>query len=107
MQTTWSGMEGTTVNVEIFALYIFLLNSRFLNIRENIYAVKITIIIALRVVFTKNANFNPPEIAHFQKSAKIYTRENIYVYSMLLGEASTFLSIRCSQNAAYQRDTLS
>ena len=38
-------MEGT-VNVEILALYIFSLNSRFLNIRENIYTVKITIIIA-------------------------------------------------------------
>ena len=35
-----------TVNVEIFALYIFSLNSRFLNIREYIYTVKITIIIA-------------------------------------------------------------
>ena len=35
-----------TVNVEIFALYIFSLNSSFLNFRENIYTVKITIIIA-------------------------------------------------------------
>ena len=72
-----------TVNVEIFALYIFPLNSRFLNIRENIYTVKITIRIAQRVICTKNANFNPREITHFHKSAKIYTRENIYVYLYL------------------------
>ena len=38
--------DDNTVNVEIFALYIFSLNSHFLNIRENIYTVKITIIIA-------------------------------------------------------------
>ena len=35
-----------TVNVEIFALYIFLRNSRFSNIRENICTVKITCMIA-------------------------------------------------------------
>ena len=38
----------TTVNVEMFALYIFSRNSRFLNIRENIYAAKNTFIIAYR-----------------------------------------------------------
>ena len=70
-----------TVNVEIFELYIFSLNSRFLDIRENRYTVKITIIMAERAVCTKNANFYPREIAHFHKSEKSYTRENIYVYS--------------------------
>ena len=49
--------------------------------RENIYNVKNTFIIAQRSKKTKNANFNPSEITHFVKSAKIYTRENIYVYS--------------------------
>ena len=71
-----------TVNIEVFAVYIFSLNLRFLNIFENIYTVKITIIIAKRVIYTKNANFNTHEIAHFHKSAKIDTRENIYIYSI-------------------------
>ena len=43
-------MDGSTcmytVNVDIFALYIFSRNSRFLNIRENMYTSKITFIIA-------------------------------------------------------------
>ena len=34
-----------TVNVDIFALYIFSRNSRFLNIRENMYTSKITFMI--------------------------------------------------------------
>ena len=38
-------VSGNTVNVDIFALYLFSLNSRFLNVREKIYTVKITIII--------------------------------------------------------------
>ena len=40
-----STIMEVTVNVDILALYIFSLNSRFLNICENIYTVKITIII--------------------------------------------------------------
>ena len=35
-----------TINVDIFALYIFSRNSRFLNIRENMYTSKIIFIIA-------------------------------------------------------------
>ena len=35
-----------TVNVDIFALYIFSLNSRFLNIREIMYTSKTTFILA-------------------------------------------------------------
>ena len=38
---------------------------------------------------TKNANFNPSKIAHFVKSAKIYTCKNNYVYSI-----SVFLTSR-------------
>ena len=34
-----------TLNVDIFALYIFSRYSRFINIRENIYIVKITFVI--------------------------------------------------------------
>ena len=37
-----------TVNLEMFTLYIFPPNSRFINIRENIYTVKITFIKAYR-----------------------------------------------------------
>ena len=70
-----------TVNVEIFALYIFSRNSRFLEMRGNIFNMKNTFIIGQRAKNTKNANFNPSEIAHFVKSTTIYTRENIYVYS--------------------------
>ena len=51
--------------------------------RENIY-VKNTFIIAQRAKKTKDANFNPSEIANFVKYAKIYTRENIYAYSNIL-----------------------
>ena len=71
-----------TVNVDIFALYIFSRNSRFLDMRENMYPSKITFIIAYRTSCTKNANFNTREIAHFCKFVKIYTLENIYVHSM-------------------------
>ena len=71
-----------TVKVEFFALYIFSLNSRVLNIRENIYTMKITIIKASRTICIKNANFNAREIANFHESANIYTREKIYVYSI-------------------------
>ena len=35
-----------TVNVDIFVLYIFCHNSRLLNIREYMYPLKITFIIA-------------------------------------------------------------
>ena len=39
-------LHENTVNVEMFVPYIFLLNSHFLNIRENIYTVRITIILS-------------------------------------------------------------
>ena len=35
-----------TVEVEIFALYVFTRNSRLLNISENMYTMKITILLA-------------------------------------------------------------
>ena len=38
---------------------------------ENIFNVKNTFIIGQRAKNTKNATFNPSEIAHFVKSAKI------------------------------------
>ena len=41
-------VEVITVNVDIFALYIFSRNSRFLDMRENMYPSKITLIIAYR-----------------------------------------------------------
>ena len=37
---------GITVNVDIFTLYIFSRNSRFLNILENMYPSKTTLVIA-------------------------------------------------------------
>ena len=36
---------------------------------------------SLKARCAENANFNTHEIANFQKSAKIYTRGNIYVQS--------------------------
>ena len=61
------------MNVEILALYIFSRNSRFLDIRENMYTLKITFIVAQRENDTQNANLNRSEIAYFVKSAKIST----------------------------------
>ena len=43
---------STTVNVDIFALYIFSRNSRFLNVRKNMYTSKITFVIAYRANHT-------------------------------------------------------
>ena len=40
-----------TVNIDIFALYIFSRNSRILDIRENMYTSKITFINAQRVKY--------------------------------------------------------
>ena len=34
--------------------------------------------------YTQNANFITHEIGHFNKSAKMYTRKNIYVHSISL-----------------------
>ena len=45
-QPSEDGSKRLTVNIDIFALYIFLRNSRFLNIRENMYTSKITFILA-------------------------------------------------------------
>ena len=44
-----------TVNVDIFALYIFLRFSRFSNIRENIYNLKITCIMPNRGNYIGNS----------------------------------------------------
>ena len=73
-----------TVNVEIFALYIFSGFSSFSIIRENIYNLKINFIIPHRGNKTKNANLSPREIANFRKFAKIYTHENIFVHSVYI-----------------------
>ena len=64
------------MNVYIFVLYIFLRNSRFLNIRENMYTMKITFIITYSIIYSENANFKPRGNAHFRKSAKkLYARK--------------------------------
>ena len=44
--------EVDTVNVDIFALYIFSHNSRFLDMRENMYPSKIMFIIDSRTSCT-------------------------------------------------------
>ena len=72
----------TTVNVYIFALYIFSRYSRLSNCRQNIYIVKTTLIMLHRGNHIKNAKINIREIANFRKCANIYTRENIYVHSI-------------------------
>ena len=75
-------LEIYTVNVDIFALYIFSRYSRLSNVRENMYIVKITYIMLHRGNNMKNAKINPREIANFRKCAKIDTRENIQVHSI-------------------------
>ena len=62
-----------TVNIEMFALYIFTRNFRILNIHENIYTMKITLI-AYRASYPYNVNFDPRKIAHFHKTTEIYTK---------------------------------
>ena len=42
----------SAVNVDIFALYMFSGNSRFLNICENMYTVKITFMITLLAIYS-------------------------------------------------------
>ena len=72
------------MNVHIFALYIFSRYSCFSNIRENLYNSKITCIVPHRGNNIINAKLNPREIANFRKFAKMYTRENIYIHSILV-----------------------
>ena len=69
------------MNVEIFALYIISHYSRFLYVHENMYDIKITLIIPLIGNIVKNGNINPCEIVNIHKFANIYTRENIYIHS--------------------------
>ena len=85
------GVEHT-VNVDMFALFIFSRYSRLSNIRENMHIVKTTFIRPHRGKNIKNANINLCEIANFRKCAKINTRENIYVHSNL-----GYLNIRIYQ----------
>ena len=90
-----------TVNVDIFAMYMFSLNSRFLNIRKNMYTVKITFVISQRDRYAENANFDTREIAHFQKYAKIYTRENIYLYTIQKRERVLFWPRKFSERIQF------
>ena len=76
----------TPVNTEcrnFSALYIFLRYSRFSNIRENMYNLKMTCIIPHSGNNIKSANFESTQkLPYFRKFAKMYTRENIYVHSI-------------------------
>ena len=58
-----------TVNVDIFALYIFSRHSRLSNVRKNMYIVKITFIMLHRENNFKNAKINPRKIANLRKFA--------------------------------------
>ena len=66
-------------------LYIFSCNWLFSTIRENMHSGKITFIVPyrLRGNYIKSVYLNPHEIADFLKFVKIYTHENIYVYSSI------------------------
>ena len=64
------------MNLDIFALYIFSRYSRLSNIRENMYIVKITVIMQHRGKNIKYANINLREIDNFRKYAKVYIHEN-------------------------------
>ena len=80
----WDGQDlqwENTVNVDIFALYIFSRYSCLSNIRENMYIVKINFIVPHIGKHIKNAKIDQREIVNFRKCAKIYIRENIYVHS--------------------------
>ena len=71
------------MNIEMFALYIFSYCLRFRNIHENVFIIKITFIMPYMDNNNKTANIDLLEIANFRKYVKIYTRENIYVYSKI------------------------
>ena len=70
-----------TVNEEIFA---------------KIYSVKISLTIPLIGNTMNNANINLREIVNFLEYAKMYTRENIYVLSII--------SIHCAPSYLYNTD---
>ena len=59
------------MNVDIVALYIFSSYSRFINIREEMYISKMTLIMPYRGNNIKSAKIYLSEIACFVKSAKI------------------------------------
>ena len=71
------------MNVDIFLLYISSCNLHVLDIRENMYTVKITFSIAQRENNTKNANLNPSEIALFVKYVK-YRHAKISTFTVCL-----------------------
>ena len=68
-----------TVNVETRCTSFCVL---FLNVRENMFNVKITLIMPFRGNIVQNANLNPHEIACFLQFAKMYTPENNYVHGI-------------------------
>ena len=59
------------MNVDIFALYIFLRCLCLSNICENMYIMKITFIMPHRGKNIENTNINLREIANFRECAKI------------------------------------
>ena len=72
-----------TVNIDIFALYIFPAFCAFIKcLRKNMYIVKITCIMLHRGNNIKNGKINQRKIANFRKCPKTYTHKNIYVYSI-------------------------
>ena len=77
-------VPSTTVNVEMFALYIFLSYSRLSHIHQNMYNIKISFTMPYRanIYKIKNANLYSREIDNFLKFAKIHTREHMYVHSI-------------------------
>ena len=56
-----------TVNVDIFALYLFLCSSRFSNRRENMYTAKMNFITPFRVRDSKSTNLNKRENCRFSQ----------------------------------------
>ena len=80
-----------TVNVEIYALYIFLHNLQVLKIQENIYIMKISFTIQLRGNIMKNTNINPRENVNFLKYMNIYTHEK-YMFIVFRGHYLALLA---------------
>ena len=69
------------MNVEMFALYIFLHYLRFSNNCKNMYNLKITCVMPHSGNDIKHANLTPREIANFHKFANLYAHENVYIQS--------------------------
>ena len=76
-----SPQKTNTVNVEIFALYIFSCYLHFSNIREKYEQLENYLYYTTVGNNMKNVHLSPHKIANFPKFVKMYSRKNIYIHS--------------------------